>query len=308
MLLPPLNTLHAFQVAARLSNISRAGEELHVTHAAVSSQIKRLESWFGRKLFQRAGRGIVLTPAGREFQQAVDAALAEISRSSQKLRRGHEKKAISVACIPSIATRWLVPALPDFMRKHADIPVQVSYAHALEEFDPERYDVLITYLRITTAGLLSAKLFSRVNKPVASPGYLQRKPDLLDNGLDGARLLHDQTTDAWQDWFNKAGFRPKTLSNGPVYEDFNLLATAVIAGHGIALCPIEVFRREIVQGDLVILSNISTQENDAYYLVSSSEQNRAVTTFTKWFVGTCSPKTLLSDPSQANSNRTTSPL
>ena len=75
MLLPPLNTLIAFQTAARLSNLSRAGEELHVTHAAVSSQIKRLEAWFGRKLFERSGRGVILTPAGQEFRKTVDVAL-----------------------------------------------------------------------------------------------------------------------------------------------------------------------------------------------------------------------------------------
>lgn len=296
MILPPLNTLHAFHVAARLSNLSRAGEELHVTHAAISNQIKRLETWLGRKLFQRSGRGIVLTPAGVELQRTVDSALADISAASQRLRRGHEKKSVSVACLPSIATRWLVPALSDFMRKYSDIPIQVSYAHALEEFDPERYDILITHLRIATVGFSSTKLFSRVNKPVASPGYLARKPHLLENGLEGARLLHDQTTNAWDGWFERAGLRPKNLSHGPVYEDFNLLATALIAGHGIALCPIEVFRREIVQGDLVILSNVSTQEDEAYYVVTSNERSRSVTTFTKWFINTCSPKSALPEP------------
>jgi LysR family transcriptional regulator, glycine cleavage system transcriptional activator len=296
MILPPLNTLYGFHVAARLSNLSRAADELHVTHAAVSSQIKRLEGWLGRKLFQRSGRGIVLTPAGLDFQRTVDAALTDISAASQRLRRGREKRSVSVACLPSIATRWLVPALSDFMRKYPDIPIQVSYAHALEEFDPERYDILITHLRIVSVGLSNSKLFSRVNKPVASPSYLGRQPKLLENGFEGARLLHDQTTSAWEDWFERAGIHPKRLSHGPIYEDFNLLATAVIAGHGVALCPIEVFRREIVQGDLVILSNVSTQENEAYYVVSSSERNKAVATFTKWFVNTCSPRAALPEP------------
>ncbi|WP_373880339.1 hypothetical protein [Martelella alba] len=85
-------------------------------------------------------------------------------------------------------------------------------------------------------------------------------------------------------------YRPENLSHGPVYQDFNLLATAVIAGHGVALCPVEVFRRELSNGDLVILSDISTLDNEGYYLLSDQESNRSTQAFCQWFAGVCRPK------------------
>jgi LysR family glycine cleavage system transcriptional activator len=102
--------------------------------------------------------------------------------------------------------------------------------------------------------------------------------------------LHDEVTSAWEDWFRKAGFHPNRLIHGPVYQDFNLLATAVIAGHGVALCPIEVFRRELSQGDLVILSNFSTLSDQGYFLICDKNTNRTTKAFVKWFVEACSPK------------------
>ena len=288
VILPPLNTLQAFEAAARHSSLSRAGEELNITHAAVSGQIKRLEAWLGRRLFERSGRGVTLTPAGEELRKTVNAALAAISVTSQGLRKRKDKKSLAVACLPSIATRWLVPELPDFAAKHPDITIQVSYARAMEDFDPERYDVLITHQHIASETLSSIKLFSRINKPVASPAYLQKSK--IGEHLEGAKLLHDETMTAWDDWFAKAGHTPGNLTHGAVYQDFNLLATAVIAGHGVALCPIEVFRREIADGDLVILSNVATLEDHGYYLVSDAHSTKLVTTFTKWFVDACALK------------------
>ena len=298
MKLPPLNTLQAFEAAARLSNLSRAGNELNVTHAAISSQIKRLETWFGRQLFQRSGRGVTLTPVGQAFYGTVKNALAAIADTSQELKRSRDKKAVSVACLPSIATRWLVPYLADFTRKYPDIALQVSYAKALEEFDAERYDVLITHLPLASAQLSNTKLFSRINKPVASPHYIEKNRSLLNGAFDGVQLLHDETIQAWNDWFVRAELAPTNLTHGPIYQDFNLLATAVIAGHGVALCPVEVFRREISAGDLIILSHVATLEDQGYYVVSARVPSHSVAMFTRWFVAACAPSRTMQARSQ----------
>ncbi|EUC20812.1 LysR substrate-binding domain-containing protein [Paraburkholderia hospita] len=288
MILPPLNTLQAFEAAARYSSLSKAGEELNITHAAISGQMKRLEDWMGRKLFERSGRGVVLTPAGEELHKTVAASLSAISLTSQALRRRKDKKSLTVACVPSIATRWLIPALPDFAKAHPDIEIHVSYATAFQDFDPERHDVLINNQNVASEALCCVKLFSRINKPVASPIYLERTG--VDERLDGAHLLHDETPAAWEEWFAKAGFRPQGMTRGPIYQDFNLLSTAVIAGHGIALCPIEVFRREISQGDLVIMSDVATFDDQGYYLISDNHSNRLVATFSQWLLDACSVK------------------
>ncbi|KEA53560.1 LysR family transcriptional regulator [Mangrovibacter sp. MFB070] len=285
MILPPLNAVRAFEATARLLSISKAGEELCVTHAAISGQIKKLEAWLGRRLFERSGRGVILTPTGEQYYQAIQQALGIISVSSQTLRIRKDRNAISVACIPSIATRWLIPALAEFTELHPKITIEVAYSRAHESFDPEKHDVLITHQNIKADDISSTRLFSRINKPVASPRYLENS--LCDARLNNAILLHDEVISAWEDWFIKAGYRPENLSHGPVYQDFNLLATAVIAGHGVALCPTEVFRRELASGDLVILSETSTLDNEGYYLLSDNESNGSTQAFCQWFAYVC---------------------
>lgn len=289
MQLPPLNTLRAFEAAARLASLTNASREMNVTHSAVSQQVKQLEEWLGRQLFRRLGRGIALTPAGEEFYEAVSAALRMVSASSRRLKRiTAGRSALSVGCIPSIATRWLVPSVQDFLRMHPNIDMRVEYARAQEAFDPDKHDVLITLSRADGETCRSIRLFSRMNKPVASAHYVNQRPEIFQsNGLEGADLLHDESVDGWAQWFEKAGMKRIRPLRGPVYQDFNLLTGAIMAGHGVALCPIQVFRREILQGDLVVLSEIATLKDQAYYLLRGHDADRAVDAFTNWFMRVC---------------------
>lgn len=289
MQLPPLNTLRAFEATARLSSLTEASREMHLTHSAVSQQVKQLEEWLGRRLFRRVGRGIEMTPVGAEFYEAVSAALRMISTSTKRLRQARGQNLLSVGCIPSIATRWLVPAVQDFLKASPQVEIRVQYAHAQEAFDHDKHDVLITLSRAETEACRAIKLFSRINKPVASPHYIRQFPETRrPHGLESADLLHDETTDGWRQWFEKAGLTHTKSMRGPIYQDFNLLAGAIMAGHGVALCPIEVFRREIAQGDLVVLSDVATLEGEGYYLLRDHEAQPAVDAFTDWFGKICS--------------------
>lgn len=283
MKLPPMNTLVAFRIAAQRLNFSQAGEELNITHAAVSNQMKRLEDWFGRKLFERSGRGLKLTPTGQELLRTVDASLLAISATSEKLKVSRDRRKISVACLPSIATRWLAPALSDFMQRQPRILVEMSYAEAFQVFDPERHDVLITHLEHLPARMQATRIFNRTSKPVASAAYVKERKGSLEGRLEGARLLHDASVQDWEDWFAEAGSKPAHLIQGPVYPDFTFLVTAVIAGHGVGLCPVEVFAQEIARGDLVVLSDVTIKDDEGYYIVTAERRSPAVSSFVKWF-------------------------
>ena len=285
MKLPPLNTLPTFLVAAQKLNFSQAGLELNITHAAVSNQMKRLEDWFGRKLFERSGRGLRLTTAGREFLAVVETTLAPLSAASEKLRVLRDRKRISVACLPSIATRWLVPALGDFIQRHPGVAVELSYAEAYQPFDPEKHDVLITHLEELPERVQAVSIFNRASRPVASAAYVRERAQGIEGRLEEARLLHDASTQDWEDWFAIAGFHPARLSHGPVFPDFNFLFAAVLAGHGVALCPVEVFAQEISRGDLVVLSDIATRTDQSYYILTAERRAIAVNNFVKWFQG-----------------------
>lgn len=112
-MMPPLGALRVFEVAARLESFSRAADELHVTHAAVSHQIRQLEEWFGRPLFLREKRGVQLAPDAERLAEALSASFERIAAEADSLKL-RTKSEITVACIPSIATRWLIPALGEF--------------------------------------------------------------------------------------------------------------------------------------------------------------------------------------------------
>ncbi|KOF15417.1 LysR family transcriptional regulator [Ensifer adhaerens] len=289
-MLPPLGMLRAFEAAARLASFSRAADELNVTHAAVSHQIRLLEEWFGRPLFLREKRGVRLLEDAERLADILTSCFDRIAIETEILR-ANAKSSITVACIPSIATRWLIPALSDFLERHPDIDVKVIYAMAEQRLRETGCDVLITLGADLSVGTQCDRLFSRVNRPVASPRYIERKGALdTPEAITTADLLHDETTARWQEWFATAGLpMARPPQRGPVFQDFNLLATAVIAGHGVALCPVEVFRREIERGDLLILSQIATLEDESYFLITKSTRSKPVAAFSAWFSSVVRP-------------------
>lgn len=291
-MLPPLSALRVFEAAARLCSFSRAADELHVTHAAVSHQIRQLEEWFGRSLFLREKRGVRLAPEAERLAETLSAGFERIAAETEVLKL-RTKSEITVACIPSIATRWLVPSLNEFLATHADIMVKVIYATASQRLRETGCDVLITLGADTSGGIVCTPLFSRINKPCVSPRYLEREGQITSvEQIAASDLLHDETIAHWQKWFTKAGMSPCGPLRGPIFEDFNLLATAAISGHGVALCPVEVCKREIKNGDLIILSEISILERESYFLISNASCQKSVTAFCAWFQKVVDPKAI----------------
>jgi DNA-binding transcriptional LysR family regulator len=284
----PLTALKTFEAAARLHSFSKAGDELFVTHAAVSHQIKKLEEWFDTKLFERKSRGVELTRAGAMLYRVVSPAFEEISEVCTRVKGLSGREMITVGCIASIATRWLVPRLNEFFSIRPDSEVRVVYATADEKLSTGDLDVLITTGMENDQGCVSKRLFSRTNKPVCSPLFLE-KYGPFDSPEQFAKvpLLHDEYRDGWRKWFKAQGMSLPENDNSPVYPDFNLLATAVIAGHGMALCPVEVFRHEIEQGDLIILSDASVNTGAAYYVSFRQPASNLTVDFVNWFREAC---------------------
>lgn len=279
----PLNAIRAFEATARHLSFSAAGEELHVTHPAISHQIRRLEEWLGVPLFHRDARKVRLTEAGQALQASASAALTELGATCRRIRRNAAQASLSVGCIPSIASRWLVPRLSDFTGRHPEIAIRVAYAKAEDRLEDDN-DILITLGADPSPQVTSLRLFSRISRPACSPHYLARKGPLeTAAAIAAADLLHDETRQGWQEWFAKAGIGKADIGNGPVFADFNILATAVIAGHGVALCPVEVFREELRRGDLVVVSDISTDDDKGYFLTMPAQPSAAEIKFADWF-------------------------
>ena len=246
--------------------------------------MKRLEEWLGVSLFDRGARQVQLTEQGAAMLAAASAALADLETTCRRIRRHAGREPLTVGCIPSIASRWLVPRLSGFTAAHPGIDIRVVYAKAEDRLADGDSDVLITLGADPSAGVASRRLFSRMSLPVCSPHHLAGKPALATaEGMASATLLHDETRQGWRDWFRAAGLSNANVDDGPVFADFNILATAVIAGHGVALCPVEVFREELRRGDLVVLSDIATDRDKGYYLTMAKLPSRAAGAFAVWF-------------------------
>ncbi|CZF79240.1 Glycine cleavage system transcriptional activator [Grimontia celer] len=286
MKLPPLSALKAFEATARHLSFSQAAEEMFVTHAAVSHQIKRLEAWFNTSLFERRGRGIRLTRNGELLFRRVSPAMIDIAEACRSVKSRVGNDSLTIGCIPSIANRWLVPHLVEFTAVHPSLDVRVVYANGGDTLDTNDLDVLISTDKLKGGGVSSKRLFSRIKKPVCSPSFLGKCGPLNEvKKIAEVPLIHDEHRKEWQQWFESANVCWNAADSWPVFQDFNLLATAVIAGHGVALCPVEVFRLEIERGDLVVISDISTKQDLDYHANYRGNASAATLAFIEWFRG-----------------------
>lgn len=269
---PPLNALRAFEAVARTGSFRAAAEALFVTQPAVSHQVKHLEQWLGVPLFDRAGRVPKMTPRGVALARDLGAAFDGIEAACRRARPSTGDGAVVVAAIPSVAVCWLIPRLPDFRARHPDIQLRVIYAHHGHDIDYAETDLAFTFSDATpdVEGTISEPFLSGLSVPVASPSLVSARPDqvsldwLLDVGL-----LHDNDPSGWQAWLQRANQPIPERLPGAVFEDFNLLRAAALAGQGVALCSLAMIQPDLAAGRLIQLSDVSVLEDFDYYLTQS---------------------------------------
>ena len=151
--LPPLNAVRAFEAAARHLSFTRAAEELHVTQAAISHQVKALEVYLGLKLFRRLNRALVLTEDGQTYLPPVKRIFDQLYDATRRLTESEARGKLTVSALPSLAARWLVPRLGRFRAAHPDIDIRLAPATHLVDFAREDVDVAIRYGRGQYPGL-----------------------------------------------------------------------------------------------------------------------------------------------------------
>ncbi|ALR17462.1 MULTISPECIES: LysR substrate-binding domain-containing protein [Vibrio] len=287
-LVPPLNALKAFNCAAKYENFSKAAEELHVTSTAISHQISNLEEWFGVELFKKKGRSVMLTQTGHELKHRTGRVFDELADIATDFKVRGRKSSLVVGCIPSIATRWLVPNLKSFTKLYPDVEVQVLYVDMRDQLAGSTYDVLITYIEQESDDVIEIPFISRNTYAVCSPKFLEEYgPFDEPKDLLRSEVIHDENKDGWTEWFKLAGVDVEGGLPGNTYADFNLLVISAIAGHGVALCPIDAFREEIKRGDLVTLFDIASNTDKFYNICKRKDASKDVMSFVEWFVDVC---------------------
>lgn len=285
--LPPMNTLRAFEAAARHLSFTLAAEELHITQAAVSHQIKTLEEALGVRLFRRLNRAIRLTEEGQEFIGEVRKALSHLAVAMEKIAAPAAGGPLTVSVLPSFASKWLVPRLGHFSRKHPEIDVRISPSIQLTDFQRDDVDLVVRYGKGEYEGLHSVWLMTEDIFPVCSPA-LRNGPVQLETPEDLRRhtLLHDDAYVDWAMWLLVAGVEGVDPRQGPFFTDSALVIQAAIEGQGVALARGALAADDIAAGRLVKPFDIAIPTEYAYYVVSpkATSHHPKVAAFREWLL------------------------
>lgn len=287
--LPPLTALRAFEAAARLGSFTRAANELHVTQAAISHQVKILEEWLSLRLFERHGHSLSLTQAGKSYLPQLSKALDIFASATGQLLNAGEQGALRVTALPSFASRWLAPRLARFRTAHPGIDVHVTSALEPYDFSSGTYDAAIRLGQGRWPGLRADLIAHEYLSPLCSPelqsgAYPLHTPD----DLQFQTLLHDQPRDAWQRWLDGAGAGNLMLADrgGLSFTDSALVLQAAVAGQGVAIGRLFLASDDLAAKRLVRPFSHQLQNDFSYWLVypKASADLPRVALFRSWLL------------------------
>ncbi len=289
--LPSLDTLRAFEAAARHSSFTKAAAELRVTQSALSQRVAALEDELGYKLFLRQGRKLALTPRGEAIAGAVARALGEIARAFHGIADGGDEHSLVLSVLPSFASRWFLARLPRFHDAHPKIEVQVIAEGRLIELSTSEADLAIRFGTGRYPDLAVDFLMDDYVVPVCHPRLLEGRPafSTLDEVL-ALPLLHDtaverdQSGTDWRTYFVQAGVRAAAKLEGPRFNQADLMLQAASRGLGVALARRSLIQDDLESGQLAVAFPRILPARYGYYLVClpAVAERRAVVLFRQW--------------------------
>lgn len=267
--LPPLHPLPYFESAARHLSFTKAATELHVTHGAVSRQVKSLEDYLGFKLFRRLNRALRLTDEGQAYARAVRTLLDSLAEETRRLVTPKQASRLTVSTTYSFTSGWLVPRLGRFRSHYPAIDVRLQAADQPVDFARDGVDLAIRYGRGQYPGLAATRLLGDDYVPVASPALLKGKHPLSKPAdLRHHVLLHDEGTEVdWRMWLMAAGVEGVDAGRGPIFSHSPMVIQAAIRGEGIALGRTALIEEELASRQLVRLFDLRLKSAMAYYIV-----------------------------------------
>jgi len=276
--LPPLNALRAFEAAARHLSMSRAAEELHVTPAAVSHQVKGLEEYLGVQLFRRQQRGLALTEAGAAYLPGLREGFEKLQAATDALYQSESAGPLTVSVTPTFAAKWLVHRLEKFTQLHPEIQVMLVATSLKVRFELGEADVAVRYGPGNYPGCRVDKMFEEEVYAVCAPALMKgakpiREPrDLLEH-----TLLHpvqheiDDSFPTWEMWLRGHGVRVNGAVPGPQISPHWMLVEAAAQGQGVALVKASVAERDLESGRLVRPFAETFPVAHAYWLISPED-------------------------------------
>ncbi len=283
--LPPLNALASFEAASRHLSFSKAADELHVTHGAVSRAVRHLEESLGVELFVRATRSVSLTSTGTKYAAQVRDILDQLESATLAITGRNATGILSISTLDSFAGKWLVPRLFGFRRLHSDIDVRLSTSERLADFVSDGIDIAIRYGRGQYPGLEAELLMQEELFPVCSPKLLDGPHPLrAPSDLKFHTLIHDDFHIDWSMWLRAAGIAGIDPHRGPRLNSSGQALQAAILGEGVVLGRSALVGDDLAAGRLVRPFEFKMPAGLAYYLVYPPRalQRKKVKAFRDW--------------------------
>ncbi len=293
--LPSLNALRAFEAAARHLSLTKAANELHVTPAAVSHQVKALEADFGVSLLRRVKGEFVLTETAQTVLPVLSAGFDQIAEAARRLRADEARQFLTISVGPTFAANWLVRRLGAFKAAFPEIEVRLQTTDDVANFARDGVDIAVRFGAGEYPGLQAIRLFDEEIFPVCSPALLERGPPLVRPAdLAGHTLLHvewgwalikGETLD-WQMWLRAAGAEEVDATRGPRFSYASFALQAAVNGQGLALGSEALAGDDLAAGRLVRPFDVVLPVNFAYYLVylEATADRPKITNFRHWIL------------------------
>lgn len=283
---PSLHELHAFAETARLGSFSLAAEALCVTQGAVSRAVARLEAHLGVVLLSRHGRRSVLTEAGHNYLARVSASIESIETATVELMREHSETGLRVSVLPTLASKWLIPRLPDFHARHPEVSISFAPYRRDDPLDAPDIDAWVRngdghWPRPILSEYVVGREIVPICRPVDQQG-IHTPADLLQRPL----LFHTNYPDNWRHWFQSVGVDPPPLRPAADFDQVAMLVQAVIAGLGVAVVQRCLIDEELADGRVAIAVDRPVLNTRGYYLCypAGKRNQRALSAFRSWLL------------------------
>jgi len=290
---PPLNSLRAFEASARHLSFTKAADELNVTPAAISHQVKALEESIGVSLFKRLTRALKLTKSGREALPVLTEGFDLLSDGAALLKGAPENEVFTITTAPSFAAKWLVPRLDEFQSLNPEIKVRIDATIELVDMRRDGIQVAIRYGSGDYPGHSAERLFEEEMFPVCSPKLLsgphplEKPEDLVHHTLlHAGHPLDKPSYPDWRMWLTSAGVTNVDWNKGPEFSLLNMAVQTAVDGYGVALANTSIVKDDLASGALVRPFELKLPTDFSYFLVIPSEtiDQPAVSAFREWLL------------------------
>lgn len=250
--LPPFPALRAFEAAARLGSFKAAAEELCVTTSAISHQVRTLESYLHRAMFDRSPGAVRLTAQGRDYLGRVGPILDQLDASTRLVAGETCEGPLNLQMTEAFMRRWLVPRMHRFVARHPGMDLRMECWLPPVHFAGGHPDIIVCWGDDQVPGVDVKPLLGSTRIPLCSPAYLRDNPDLhAPRDLLRKTLLRDAVADGWQEWFGLFGLADACPAGGPVFAHCELSLGAAEAGLGVTLAYDAILAETLARGTLV---------------------------------------------------------